>query len=193
MAPAPTTTTDDLAGARLECEAPVAPGPRGGERCIEANVDAVATMLGLDQCRGLLVAHPREDARRDLDDGNADAELAGGSGDLEADQASADHREMPRGLELRGERVAVSFGAQIVDAWRAERQHRQLAHRRPGGDDERVIGQAPARRRDHRADGAIDRDAARMKHQCDAVAGDTFRPGDRRVDRARLAEQHCLG
>ena len=114
---------NDLARARLEGEAPVASG-LGGERRIEADIDAVATMFGLDQRRGLLVAHPREDARRDLDDGDRNAKLAGGSRDLEADQAAAHHREMPGGLEPRGKRIGMSFGAQIVDPRCAERQHR---------------------------------------------------------------------
>ena len=78
-------------------------------------------MLRHDHRRGLLVAHPREDARCHLDDGDVDAEFASGRCDLETDQAAADHREMLRGLEFRGEGIGMGFGAQVVDTRRAER------------------------------------------------------------------------
>ncbi len=176
----------------LEREAPVARRRGIGEPGTEADVDAVAAVLLRDHRRGLLVAYPREDARRHLDDGDADAELAGGGRDFEADQAAADHREVPRRLELRRERIGMGFGAQVVDAGRAERQRRDLAHHRAGGDDEGVIGQAPARRGDHFPRGPVDRGASRVEHKRHAVAGHALGAGDRGVGGACLAEQHRL-
>ena len=78
-----------------------------------------------------------------------------------------------------------------MHARHAGRQQRQLAHQRAGGDHQRVVGQRAAGG-DDLARGAVDRGAAGVELDRDAVRGEPAGPGDRRVLGLGLAEQHGL-
>ncbi len=157
----PTTTTSaattvsfaPVMSARRPSGAVCAPA----ERRVEADVDAVAAMRVVDARGSILVADAGQDARRDLDDRDLDAELRGRRRHLEPDQATADDGEMPGRLELPRQRDGMRLGAQVVHARRAERQRRDLAHHRAGRDDQRRIGEAPARSGDDFTCRAFDR------------------------------------
>ena len=86
---------------------------------------------------------------------------------------------------------AWALGAQVMHARHAGRQQRQLAHQRAGGDHQRVVGQRAAGG-DDLARGAVDRGAAGVELDRDAVGGEPARAGDRRVFGLGLAEQHGL-
>jgi hypothetical protein len=72
-------------------------------------------------------------------------------------------------------------------------QRRDLAHERAGGEHQRVIGEALSVGGRDRAHGAVDCADRRVENEVDAMPGEPLRPGDRRVVRRRLAEQHGLG
>ena len=107
---------------------------------------------------GLLVADAGEDARRHLHDRRPDAELGCDSGDLEADQAAADHEQVlgiRRSAALR--MLRVSFGAQVVDVRCAERELGDFTDHRAGRDHQRVIGKLAAVMESDGFGGTIDR------------------------------------
>jgi hypothetical protein len=137
-------------------------------------------------------SHAGENARRHFDHRRLHPDLGGGGGDLEADQSAADHDQVLRCLQLRRQRARVGFGAQIVDTRHAERQQRDLAHDRAGGDHQRVIGQPPAGLGHHLPGGGVDRGATCLEFERDVVAGEPLRARDRRVLRERLAGEHRL-
>ena len=90
-----------LAGLRHHREPAVRQALQARAHGAGADVDAVVAMALVDDRCGLLVAHARENARRDLDDRHLDAELGGRRGDLEPDHAAADQQQRLRQPEMR--------------------------------------------------------------------------------------------
>ena len=149
-------------------------------------------MLRIDARPGLLVADPGEDARRHLDHRGAHAELGRRGGDLEPDQAAADDDEMPRGLEFgpqvhaRGFRCADSGRAACRAAaagFRARASRSRAPARRRGGACRRRSQRRALHDRSPRRSRSIPRPRRGPR---------ALRPGDRRVMRRGLAEQHGL-
>ena len=90
---------DRVAASVIDREAAVRRRRSAATRSRRADIDAARAVALVDQRGGLLVADPRQDARRDLDHRDLDAELGRRGGDLEPDHAAADHdqrlRELP--------------------------------------------------------------------------------------------------
>ncbi len=91
-----------------------------GHGRIEPDVDAVVSIGLVDARRGVLIAHPRQDARRDLEYRDLDAEFGSGGRNLEPDQSAADYGQMLRRFEFVREPMGVRLGAQIMHARHAE-------------------------------------------------------------------------
>ena len=164
---------------------------RARSRDAEADIDAARAMALVDDGGGLLVGDARENARRDFDHGGCYSEFGGGRRHLEPDQPAADDEERPAAIEMRLERARLRFGAQVVDAVAPRWKHRQYAIDRAGGEHQRVIGDARARLRHHRARGAVDL-VTRTPRSKATPLRIALGAGDRRVVGRRLARQHGL-
>ena len=83
-------------------------GQRPPHRHAQAEGHALRAMQGRQERAGARAEHARQGARRRLDHCHLDAELPGRRGDLQADQAGADHRQRA----AREQRRPQSFGVE---------------------------------------------------------------------------------
>ena len=138
----------------------------------------------------LLVAYAGEDARRHLDHRGPYAELRCHSGDLEADQATADHEQVLALTERSFELLRVSFGTQVVDVRCAERELGDFTNHRAGRDHQRVIVKLSAVMESDRFGGTIDGRTDSAGFDVHVMCGQATRAGDEGVLGLCLTEQH---
>ena len=101
-----------------------------------------------------------EEAGLGFDDCDGAAELAGGAGELEADEAAADDGDAGAGVEAGAEREGVVEGAQVGGAGGGERE---AAGGGAGGEEEAGVGEGGAVGEADGAGGAVDGDGLGVK------------------------------
>ena len=104
--------------------------------------------------RGDLGRHAAgQQPRQRLDHGDLGAELAGRGGELEADEAAADHREPPAGAERGADAGGVVERAQHRDGRAVGAGQRQRPRPGAGGEQQAGVGQiaSPSSQRDDAA------------------------------------------
>jgi hypothetical protein len=146
----------------------------------------------LHEPRARVVDHPRQDARRDLDDRELGTQCQNRVEDRERDEAGADHDDVAAGLDLRQHAAALLESPERMDTRPVGAGHRRAHRGRAGGDqaivvlDRRAVVERAAVRRGVERGGALAElrgDAPVGEHA--RGRGEHMRLGDRAVEIVR--------
>ncbi len=155
---------------------PRAAGPAAGSGDLrdldaEAQVDAVVAVQVGEDLGDLAAEHAQQRELGRLQQCHLDAGRPRGSGALQADPASSDHRDPGRSLEGGLDLVAVGDPAQVQHTAQVSARHRQAAWRGAGGQRQLRVADPAAVGQPQLASRRIDAGDADAKAQVDAVLG----------------------